>query len=304
MQFKTNNSQSGFTLIELMISLVLGMLIVAAVMQVYFSMVSTRLIQESGSQVTDVSVFGIQKLEEQLRIANLGNSVTTIDSETPMGGVVLTAKNLGVTTLPAGLVTSSTGDDTGAWTGTTGTTTTTNGSDQLTIQYTNVTGNKMIDCEGGDVANGDRVVERYFLRQPRTNPTGNAGLVLACDAGRMNSSNVITTPFNGDGNELILNVEQFKIMLGVQKTDGTMSYITPHQYKEPTNTLHNAPIVAVKVGMIVRSDKPLVGDVTPITELTLMGGVNRFAATPKYVRKSYESTTMLRNARLISIVVP
>lgn len=52
--------QKGFTLVELMISLVLGLIIVAAVMQVYMMSIRTNTIQQSGSNIQNTSVFGIQ----------------------------------------------------------------------------------------------------------------------------------------------------------------------------------------------------------------------------------------------------
>ena len=52
-----NIHQAGFTLIELMISLVLGLLISAAVMQVYLINVKTSSVQASGSELQDASIW-------------------------------------------------------------------------------------------------------------------------------------------------------------------------------------------------------------------------------------------------------
>lgn len=81
-------STSGFTLIELMISLVLGLLISAAVIQVYLTNTKTASTQKSGSELQEASVFGLQQLESHLRLANLGNSVTSITDTTAGGGIV------------------------------------------------------------------------------------------------------------------------------------------------------------------------------------------------------------------------
>ena len=85
----------GFTLIELMISLVLGLLISAAVMQVYLINTRTITVQQSASEVQDSTIFAMQALEEHIRIANLGNPITSINDKTDHGGVVLTKSNLG-----------------------------------------------------------------------------------------------------------------------------------------------------------------------------------------------------------------
>lgn len=50
---------SGFTLIELMISLVLGLLISAAVMQVYLINTRTITVQQSASEVQDSTIFAM-----------------------------------------------------------------------------------------------------------------------------------------------------------------------------------------------------------------------------------------------------
>ncbi|WP_211181324.1 PilW family protein, partial [Psychrobacter cibarius] len=86
---------SGFTLIELMISLVLGLLISAAVMQVYLINTRTITVQQSASEVQDSTIFAMQALEDHIRITNLGNPITSINDKTNHGGVVLTKSNLG-----------------------------------------------------------------------------------------------------------------------------------------------------------------------------------------------------------------
>ena len=85
----------GFTLIELMISLVLGLLISAAVIQVYIVNTRTVTIQQSASEVQDSTIFALQSLEDHIRIANLGNPITSISDTTNHGGIVLTSTNLG-----------------------------------------------------------------------------------------------------------------------------------------------------------------------------------------------------------------
>ncbi len=83
--------QYGFTLIELMISLVLGLLISAAVMQVFLTSQRVDRIQTAGSEIQDKAVFGLQGIESQVRLANLGNDGIAINDTTAMGGIVLTA---------------------------------------------------------------------------------------------------------------------------------------------------------------------------------------------------------------------
>lgn len=298
-----NRSTSGFTLIELMISLVLGLLISAAVIQVYLTNTKTASTQKSGSELQEASVFGLQQLESHLRLANLGNSVTSITDTTAGGGIVLSLQNIRATDTAYNPFLTHTAGDTGF---TSVSNITGINSDQLTIQYTNTTGVKIADCESADVELGDTVIERYFVRSSST--TGQ-GLVLACDAGRADSSGVKTytstdtKQFGLNGQEFIIGVDQFKILLGIQ-TDapsnaGLMRYLTASEYLALSGT--KPPITAVKIGLIVRGSSPVIGsDVA--TSFKLLGATQPLkSGQPKLVRTTYESTTLLRNARVINI---
>ena len=246
-------STSGFTLIELMISLVLGLLISAAVIQVYLTNTKTASTQKSGSELQDASVFGLQQLESHLRLANLGNSVTSITDKTVGGGIVISPENIGLesTDTSKNLYFTRTGGDSNI---------TGINSDQLTIQFKNTTGVKIADCESADVELGDTVIERYFVRSSST--TGQ-GLLLACDAGRVTTAGItgLSANYQSGGSEVILGVDQFKILLGIQ-TDapsdaGLMRYLTANEYLALSGT--KPPITAVKIGLIVRGSSPVIG---------------------------------------------
>ena len=288
-------STSGFTLIELMISLVLGLLISAAVIQVYLTNTKTASTQKSGSELQEASVFGLQQLESHLRLANLGNSVTSITDTTAGGGIVISPENIGLksTDTSKNLYFTRTGGDSNI---------TGINSDQLTIQFKNTTGVKIADCESADVELGDTVIERYFIRSSST--TGQ-GLVLACDAGRVTDTGItgLSADYESGGSEVILGVDQFKILLGIQ-TDapsnaGLMRYLTASEYLALSGT--KPPITAVKIGLIVRGSSPVIGsDVA--TSFKLLGATQPLkSGQPNRVRTTYESTTLLRNARVINI---
>ena len=82
--------QNGFSLIELMISLTLGLLISAAVMQVYLTSIKTSSIQSGGSDILEASIFGIQNIEKSIRLSNLGMADSN-NPLTPLAGVVMTS---------------------------------------------------------------------------------------------------------------------------------------------------------------------------------------------------------------------
>ncbi|WP_286796024.1 PilW family protein [Psychrobacter sp. UBA6291] len=297
-------NSSGFTLIELMISLVLGLLISAAVMQVYIISTRTATVQQSASEVQDSAIFSLQTIEDHIRLANLGNPISNIKDTTNHGGIVLTTANLGTSnTTDAKYFTAS--EDSAGWTGLSNITGVE--SDQLTIQYKNVTSSSLYDCEGAEVQKDspDWVVERYFVRKA----TGGADtdLVLACAAGRVDEDGQIITAFTGAGEVIIPAVDQFKVLLGTLADVSQLSYLPASTYLELTD---KPAITTVKLGMIVRSDTPLIED--PESSLlaadkgkfTILGAEQKLKADSvnkvRY-RRSYESTVVLRSARVMSV---
>lgn len=289
--------QAGFTLIELMISLVLGLLISAAVIQVYIINTRTLTVQQSASEVQDSTIFALQSLEEHFRLANLGNPITSITSKSDHGGIVLTQTNLGaVNNTEVKYLTNKA--SAGALSNTN------TASDQLTIQYKNVTPNIIFDCEGGKVEDASEwVVERYFVRLA-TGADASAttkDLVLACDAGRVANTGGAVTDFGDAGEVIVSAVDQFQILLGVQ-TDVTQStYLSPTTYLTLTD---KPPITTIKFGAIVRSTTPLITSTD--NDSFQIFGIDQTLKTDttrtKYYRRSYESTVLLRNARMMAVV--
>lgn len=281
--------EQGFTLIELMISLVLGLIISAAVVQVYVMSVRTKGIQTSSSNLQNASVFGFQKLEDAIRLANLGNNTTNINDTTPLGGIVLGANN--IANIGAGLSTAQNAHNVRA-----ATSDGQNGSDQLTISYRNISGRIMTDCEGVEIANDDVVIERYFLNGAVPN------IALNCDAGRVTVTNGLATAINnfGDNGQLFIqNIDQFKIMLGIQSGGNrpTIRFLTVNQYDALTGT--KPAITAVRIAMISRGGTAIL-DAEGATQFNMLGAAYQLVdgAQPQ-VRAVYESNVLLRNARVI-----
>ncbi len=288
----------GFTLIELMISLVLGLLISAAVIQVYIINTRTITVQQSASEVQDSTIFALQALEDNIRITNLGNPITNITDATNHGGIVLTVANLGASN--ATDVKFFTNNNSGP------SNIATVDSDQLTIQYKNITPNSLFDCEGTEVAAGssDWVVERYFVRAAVAGEagTGVQDLVLACAAGRVDNTGTATTTgdFTGNGQVIIPAVDQFKVLLGTLTDVSKLTYLPASTYLQLTD---KPPITTVKVGVIIRGNTPLITDADKDTfnVLGVQQSLKIDSARKKYYRRGYESTVLLRNARVMSV---
>lgn len=87
-----NKEQTGFTLIELMVSLFLGLLVSAAAVQVYMINAKTAGIQSSASELVENSTFNLPVIERKIRLANLGLS-DKVAADQPGAGIVLTSAN-------------------------------------------------------------------------------------------------------------------------------------------------------------------------------------------------------------------
>lgn len=189
---KSLRAERGFTLIELMISLFIGLLVSAAAMQIYLTMVKTSSTQLGGSSVIDANIFGFQQMEKSIRLANLGMSETN-NPYIPMAGIVLTSEDNRVSNqtdasknnmngikiggtqnaagnkgFPAGYLTrggtQTSSTDTAAWVGSNSNLKNLQSS-QLTIQYE--APEDMRDCEGVFVR-GPKQIERGEQKQLET----------------------------------------------------------------------------------------------------------------------------------------
>lgn len=325
--------QRGFTLIELMISLVLGLLISAAIIQVFITSQRVDRVQSAGSEIQDSAVFGIQSIEQQLRLANLGNDGVPINDETAKGGIVLTASEFdddedddddddstlsGSTNvivkdgLKTGFLTrsgdmDSSGNNGSKWNGEL--TNTNIKSDQLTIQYTNTTGQILYDCEGGEIKKNERVITRYFLTEDNIKTKKDRkNLNLNCDAGRIKNNKVKNFGGKNTGEIIIKNVDQFNIRLGVKHSADNSGSIGSYKYTEMSvkdymNLTEKPFITNVKIALLTRSSSNSPDDSASAfnifgTTQTLKPETN----APKYLRRVYETNTLLRNARIVNVI--
>lgn len=187
----------GFTLVELMIALVLGLLVSAAALQLFYTSSANSRRQQASSQIQDNAIFGFSQIQQHLGRTNYGAKATIAYDEffmnhlTPQGGVVLTTPVatgtpvswlqgnlsglvLNNAAIPAALLTSNaSGNSISNLKGTT-----VANSDQLTIQYRSDRQNAF-DCEGDTIPAGFYVIERYFVRMDNTVTPAAPGLACA-----------------------------------------------------------------------------------------------------------------------------
>ncbi|WP_372828930.1 PilW family protein [Psychrobacter maritimus] len=326
--------QQGFTLVELMISLVLGLLISAAVMQVYMANVRSVTLQDAGSSLIDSNVFGIPIIEDHIRLANLGLAGKVNDTSEGSGIVLTETGNLkGIKlidgkTIPLVLLTN-TGDVTEVGTGDqwAAKTATNTPSGQLTIQFR--APQDMYDCEGNlalgpreislnkvkKIIDGQIIIERYYLNaQDSSKPNQ---LSLYCDAGKYITEDMdkyadqgradklstvflnknLIKDFGDKGQVIIQNMDYFDILLGT-KDDNNIRYYTVKQYKD---LVKKPEIISAKIGGIISSN-----NVVQTSELNNKFSVFGKSITlkadatdveKKYLRFVFQNEIALRNAR-------
>lgn len=269
--------QQGFTLIELMISIILGLLVIAAAMAIFLSGQRSLNMQTGMSELQQNSIFGLSQLTHDLRHVNLNTTTTyQISKTTPGSGVIFNATNY------SGISTNYV---------TTENKTTTNmneRSDQLTIQYMpNI--NDMVNCEGTVLTNiTTPVVQRYYIEAV----TGGR-YNLMCDAGGSNGA-----VLGQNAQVLLQDIEVFQVRFGVKSSTGNI------QYKRPGSITDTDKIVSAEVGVIARSSSSIGRDSNinnPRKSFALFGrnvGLKApTAADSAYLREVFSQVVVFRNSQ-------
>lgn len=253
----SSSLQKGFTLIELMVALTLGLILVAAAIQLFTGGLVSSHLQRANAEIQDSGVFGMDYVLRDLRLANVGNiNNLRIDDQTAYGGIVLTGSTASngsnVNFIPkisssdyiADSLLSRGGTDTVSttanhWQGLSNVKNDSGGtaqvSDQLTIQF--IAPSDMFNCEGVQVFAGDLIVQRYFLRVD-ANGTGSTDLALACDANTpaataatVSAQPTIVGGLGTAGQIIIPRVDHFHVLLKARDHQGNLAEYTIPQYR-------------------------------------------------------------------------
>lgn len=278
----------GFTYIELLIALLLGVFIAATALQILYTSMGNDKQQATHADLQDTFVFAVPFLQRQLHKANYGATASSTHSgqflsyDTPQGGVVLTATaqkstavsvtNTATTANLQGLLLNgrpinddllsrpevSTSNVMGV------------ASDQLTIQY-QMPISGQFDCQGRAIPKNYYVIERYFVRKDNkttslacasTNYYVNADSSQMIDIARYTkpNGNKVNAYFSGKGSVIVPNVDYFHVLYGVTDTadnldnnslQANIKYIPASN--SPEVTFDGLRVVSLKVGLIVKS---------------------------------------------------
>lgn len=285
--------QQGFTLIELMISLAIGLIVVAAAVVLFISSQKSAALQQGAADIQDNSNFALNYIAKDIRMANLGNTAATMTSDSLNGGIVLTKVNLSsASTVAENLYSKAK---------VSGTSNVDVDSDQLVIQYLPLTTGGF-DCEGNEIISTSQyVIQRYFVRKDSNvlnNETADSALVLACDAGRYSGN--AATNYGDNGQIVMKRVDYFHVLLVTQDSAGNYRDLPIDTY---VGLAVKPRILGVKIGVLARSAQSVGADQNINTsksftvlnqDVSLNSTVKNAAA--KNVREVIVQTVAIRNA--------
>lgn len=323
--------QAGLTLIELMISLALGLIVVAAAIMLFLTGQKSYSLQQGSADLQDNANFGLSYVTKDIRLANLNALSAEINDRTKAGGLVLTSKDNGYkdTAVTPNKIYSNLPDSVAGKTAAVATLSASEShssnvklagtdlkSDQLVIQYkpqyttdpdTAANWFGGFDCEGDRISFAKSapqriIVQRYFLREDDNKNANepNQALALACDAGWYNESGnpAEVEDYGGEGEIIMKRVDYFRVLLGIQKANDHR-YIAVKDYMNLSGV--KPRILSIQLGVLVRSSQSVGNDALVKNdqkfqvldnEVTVKIPAN---ASTKYVRQVVSQTIALRN---------
>lgn len=270
----------GFTLIELMVSLVLGLIIVGAAFQMLISGQRSLAFQESIQGLQDNANIGINYVADDIKLTNLNLPFTEIKPDQVSGLIINTSNYLpgaaSINVSGEGVKSSFIADE----------------SDLLVIQY-KPDQSKEYDCEGNRINADDIVVQSYFIRK---DDNGSANdFVLACDAGKYKDG-VALSGLDGKGQIIMKGVDLFKVRVGVKDSANALSYKTLAEFSALPNT---SKAVSLQIGILSRSLDSISSNSVEKLEHNILGKpyviTKPSTVKTKYVWIPVERTIALRN---------
>lgn len=197
-------AQRGFSLVEMMVALVLGLIIIAGAGKILLANQAAFTMQRAVSEMQENAAFVMTQLSENISKAQ---TVTGDDAKFPATTTLLAA------------------------------------SDELTLSYPARVAE--IDCEGGAVAAGGTVTNRYYIADDNGLPG------LFCDG----SADADTT-----GVSMLRGVESFQVLVGegsASRTNGT--FVVRYVNSDQRSVTPGERAGAVSIGLLVRTEDGVPG---------------------------------------------
>ncbi|MGB1764454.1 type IV pilus assembly protein PilW [Alloalcanivorax xenomutans] len=213
--------QTGFSLVELMVAMVLGLIITGAAISLFSTNQRTFSLQQNMARIQEQGDLAMRFINQDVRLAgNMSDDVAA----TFMPGIILDASSAvtGGSAIPPG-------DDGGS------------DSDRLTLAYH---GEK--DCQGNGGTGMKEIVNTYWVG-------GDDGDELYCRGNQSGSSNGVVLLRGIKSFQVLYGVDQ--------STDGipfASQYLRADEVLASAD-VDQSRIVAVKIGLLMEADLPVLG---------------------------------------------
>lgn len=285
---KTRHNLLGFTLIELMISLTLGLVIMLAAMQLLLTNQMSFNLQSGMGNVQENGRFALDYINSTVRSAEYGANQTSSAT-----GIITDVGELpGLTASDVALV--SRNDLTALGKGS---------SDQLVARMW--VSQTMIDagfrdCEGNAVNSPRFVVTRYFVREDT--PSGSLA-ALACDAGNYVADAAAVSGYGDAGIVLLSNIDSFQFFYGVTAVPVPelgqrypVRYLKASEYTS-LPAISRPAIVSLRIALLVRSNEKVGSNISTIPDVKVLDKtISGSDLNDKFIHRLFTSTLALRNA--------
>lgn len=254
-----HRTQQGFTLVELLIAMILGLALMAGVIQIFLSTQNTYRMEEGLARVQDSGRFSLDLITTQLRMA--GYPFNLSSSTNPLAWNATTDPSAAAQPFARQPV------ENGA-----------NGNDELVFQYEAETGT-VRNCLGEQPGANVLIQDRYYV----ADVDGDGVRELRC------------TTNGGADQPLVESVESFQVMYGVDTTtpvDGkpdtwvNAAGVTAAQWRER--------VVAVRVALLIGTGGN-VADSLDTQSYRLLDAGTVPAANDLRRRRMFTTTVALRN---------
>jgi len=292
--------QRGFSILELMVSMALGLLVLAAVFVSSAGMVVAGRQQRAASVMTDDALLALSLIRRDLLMAGYVHPVSINASQfSAFNNVVLSRPVYGCSTLfddNSAAVAAGTCQPSSSTPSTSTSTSTKITSDAIEINFEASQGsvdlssdNKLTGCQGSelkdDQGNVPSAAADVNTRLPTSHRYYVKDLTLSCaTAGRT-------------GQALVPNVETLQITYGVSSgwQIDQPDKRRPVRYVDATHVTNWADVVAVHLCVLMRSSEPVLDKGETATHGYTDCDGKALTASDGYLRRAYATTVALRN---------
>lgn len=250
-------TQKGFTMVELMVSILLGSLVILGASSLFMTSHRTFQLQQSTADVQEGGRFAIEHIARSVRHAGL-DAVQLAIGAAPMCSASVDIGSAQSVPLCADGLNGAAG-----------------ANDQLIVRYSPALVGGL-DCEGSAVAAGVMAVNTYFVAAG-----GDGRNALLCDGNDAGTA----------GAELVSGIDSFQVLYGVDKQ--LNGEPLPSQFKRRDQLAAGDTVVAVKLGLLARSENRVQGAVRNSGFTVLDVAVPK--ADDSFMRRQFAVTVPLRN---------